>query len=70
MSVFKRVLRSGEGRKLKYLQDLVPDINALEPATEALSDEALKASTAEFRPRLDNGEELDDLLMEAFAVVR
>ena len=70
MSVFKRVLRSGEGRKLKYLQDLVPDINALEPATEALSDDALRASTAEFRTRLDNGEDLDDLLMEAFAVVR
>ena len=43
MSVFKRVLRSGEGRKLKSLQDLVPDINALEPSTEVLSDDALKA---------------------------
>ena len=70
MSVFKRVLRSGEGRKLKYLQDLVPDVNALEPATEALSDDALRASTAEFRTRLDNGESPDDLLIEAFAVVR
>ena len=70
MSVFKRVLRSGEGRKLKYLRDLVPDINALEPATEAASDDALRAKTAEFRTRLDNGEDLDDLLFEAFAVVR
>ena len=70
MSVFKRVLRSGEGRKLKYLQDLVPDVNALEPATEASSDDALRAKTVEFRTRLDNGESPNDLLVEAFAVVR
>ena len=70
MSVFKRVLRSGEGRKLKFLQDLVPDINALEPSTEVLSDDALKAKTPEFRTRLDNGEKPNDLLFEAFAVVR
>ena len=70
MSVFKRVLRSGEGRKLKFLQDLVPDINALEPTTEVLSDDALRARTGEFRTRLDNGESPNDLLVEAFAVVR
>ena len=70
MSVFKRVLRSGEGRKLKAIQALVPDINALEHDTEALSDDALRAKTTEFRSRLDNGEEPDDLLIEAFAVVR
>ena len=70
MSVFKRVLRSGEGRKLKFLQALVPDINALEPSTEVLSDDALKAKTPEFRTRLDNGESPNDLLFEAFAVVR
>ena len=70
MSVFKRVLRSGEGRKLKFLQALVPDINALEPSTEVLSDDALRAKTGEFRTRLDNGESTDDVLFEAFAVVR
>ena len=70
MSIFSRVLRSGEGRKLKALQALVPDINALEPEVQALSDEALQAKTAEFRGRLDNGEEPDDLLIESFAVVR
>src|SRR5690606_25049860 len=48
----------------------VPDIGALEPEMQALSDDALKAKTAEFRQRLDNGETLDDLLIEAFAVVR
>jgi preprotein translocase subunit SecA len=70
MSIFKRVLRTGEGRKLKALQSLVPDINALEPETGALSDDALRAKTAEFKQRLERGEDLDDLLVETFAVVR
>src|SRR3954454_25337565 len=70
MSVFRRVLRAREGRKVKGLASLVPDINALEPEIQALSDDALRAKTGEFRQRLDNGEELDDLLVEAFAVVR
>ncbi len=70
MSIFSRVLRSGEGRKLKALQALVPDINALEPELQALSDDALRAKTGDFRQRLDNGEEPDDLLIESFAVVR
>ncbi len=48
---------------------MVPDINAFEPEIAALSDDALKAKTVEFRERLDNGEDLDDLLLEAFAVV-
>ena len=70
MSIFSRVLRSGEGRKLKALQALVPDINALEPEMQALSDDALRAKTGEFLQRLDNGEEPDDLLIESFAVTR
>jgi preprotein translocase subunit SecA len=70
MSIFDRVLRSGEGRKLKAVQALVPDINALEPEIQALSDEHLQAKTAEFRNRLDKGEEPDDLLIESFAVIR
>jgi preprotein translocase subunit SecA len=70
MGMFDKILRSGEGKKLKALQGLVPDINELEPELEALSDDALKGKTAEFRQRLDNGEDLDDLLIEAFAVVR
>ena len=70
MSVFKKVLRSGEGRKLKALDALVPDISALEPETQALDDDALRAKTGEFRNRLANGEEPDDLLIESFAVVR
>jgi preprotein translocase subunit SecA len=70
MSIFKKVLRSGEGRKLRALQALVPDINALEPEVEALDDDALRAKTGEFRTRLDNGEDPDDLLIESFAVIR
>src|SRR5204862_2721498 len=48
----------------------VPDINALEPEITALTDDALKHKTVEFRERLDRGEELDDILVEAFAVTR
>ena len=70
MSIFSKVLRAGEGRKLRALQGLVPDIDALEPQMQALSDDGLRAKTAEFRSRLDKGETLDDLLIEAFAVVR
>src|SRR5688500_10161263 len=70
MGMFDRILRSGEGRKLKALQGLVPDINALEPDLEKLSDDDLRARTGEFRQRLERGEDLDDILLEAFAVVR
>ena len=70
MKVLDRVLRAGDGKRVKALQGLVPDINALAQAMSALSDEALRGKTAEFRSRLDRGEELDDLLVEAFAVMR
>jgi len=70
MGIFDRVLRSGEGKKVRALASLVPDVNSLEPEMEALSDDALKGKTGELRQRLDNGEELDDVLLEAFAVVR
>ena len=70
MSVFTRVLRAGEGKKVRRLAELVPMVNDLEPAMEALSDEELRHKTVEFRERLDAGETLDDLLIEAYAVVR
>src|SRR5437588_11189071 len=57
-------------RELKRLRPLVAQINALEPSIQPLSDDALRAKTAEFRQRLANGEALDDILPEAFAVVR
>src|ERR687894_1340924 len=70
MSLLDRFLRAGEGKKVRALQSLVPDIGELEPEMHALSDDGLRAKTADFRQRLDNGETLDDLLIEAFAVVR
>ncbi len=70
MSIFRKVLRAGEGKKVRALQALVPDINALESAMRELSDSGLQAKTVEFRERLGRGEVLDDLLIEAFAVVR
>ena len=70
MSVLSRVLRSGEGKKLKAIESLVPDINSYEPEFEKLPDQALQTKTNEFKERLGRGEELDDLLVESFAVVR
>ena len=70
MGILDRILRAGEGKKLKALQSLVPDINAHEASIRKLSDAELVAKTAEFRHRLERGETLDDLLLEAFAVVR
>ena len=60
----------GEGRKVKVLQQRVEAVSALEPEMEKLRDEELRAKTDEFRGRLEGGETLDDLLPEAFAVVR
>src|SRR5580698_4311582 len=70
MSVFTKVLRAGEGKKVRRLADLVPLIGALESEMQGLSDDALAHKTVEFRQRLDQGESLDDLLVEAYAVVR
>jgi len=70
MGIFDRILRAGEGKRLRRLQAVVPLINELEPSMQALSDAELRAKTDEFRERLANGETLEDLLIEAFAVVR
>ncbi len=70
MSIFQRFFGSSNDRKVKTLMARVARINGLEPAIRALSDEALRAKTAEFRERLERGETLDQLLEEAFAVVR
>ena len=70
MALFQRVLRAGEGKKLKALEALVPEINAVEPSVEVLSDDQLRARTAEFRSELDRGAELNDILIDAFAVSR
>jgi preprotein translocase subunit SecA len=70
VSVFGKVLRAGESKKVRSLAAIVPSVNALEPEIKALSDQALAAKTVEFRERLDRGEDLNDLLVEAYAVVR
>ena len=70
MKIMDRILRAGEGKKIKALEAMAPDIAALEPEIQKLSDGALKAKTPEFRERLDNGADLDDILLEAFAVTR
>jgi preprotein translocase subunit SecA len=69
-SVVRKLFGSHNDRVLQAQTPLVARINALEPQIKALSDEALRAKTPEFRARLANGEKLDVLLPEAFAVVR
>ncbi|ASC71151.1 Protein translocase subunit SecA [Halomicronema hongdechloris C2206] len=68
--MLKNLLGDPNARKLKKYQPDVVEINLLEEEVSALSDEALVAKTAEFKQRLNKGESLDDLLTEAFAVVR
>ncbi len=85
MGLFSKILHAGEGRRLKAVQAIVPEVNALEPEIERLSDEQLVAKTAEFRQQVDRARSgaknpdhekdvvadvLDDVLPEAFAVVR
>ena len=70
MNVLKMVFGSRNDRLLRGMRRSVERINALEPSVQALSDEALKAKTAEFRERHQAGESLDQLLPEAFACVR
>ncbi|MHA2938508.1 preprotein translocase subunit SecA [Vibrio sp. RC27] len=65
-----KVIGSRNDRTLRNLKKIVKQINSFEPSFEALSDEELKAKTVEFRQRLEQGEDLDKLLPEAFATVR
>ncbi len=69
-NLLTRILKIGEGRKVKALWRAVEAVSELEPQVEQLSDEKLRAMTEEFRRRLDEGETLEDLMNEAFAVVR
>ncbi len=67
---FSKLLRTGEGRQVKQYQKTADRITELEPRMQALTDQELAHLTIEFRERLDRGEKLDDLLVEAFAAVR
>jgi preprotein translocase subunit SecA len=69
-NIIDKVLRAGEGKRMKVLEQQARRINELAPQMAALSNSELAAKTAEFRERLDRGESLDDLLYEAFAAVR
>jgi preprotein translocase subunit SecA len=66
----KKILGTSHEREVKRLRPKVEAINALEPRILALSDVELRAKTAEFKEKLDNGATLDDILIEAFAVAR
>jgi preprotein translocase subunit SecA len=69
-TLLAKVVGTQNERDLKRLRPLVTHVNALEPTIKTLSDEQLRGKTAEFKSRVANGEPLDDLLVEAFAVVR
>ncbi|MEV5965827.1 preprotein translocase subunit SecA [Kribbella sp. NPDC051952] len=70
MKVIDKVLRIGEGKILRQLQGIAKMVNSIEDDFVSMSDEELKGQTAEFKQRLENGESLDQLMPEAFAVVR
>jgi len=70
INLLTKVFGSRNDRSLRRMRKTVAAINAMEPALEKLSDDELKAKTAEFRARLEKGETVDSLLPEAFAVVR
>src|SRR2546423_6098734 len=67
---FEKVLRMGEGRRLKRLAQQADYITTPEPDFEKLSDEELRGKTTEFKERVANGEPLEELLFEAFATLR
>ncbi|MBC7305533.1 MAG: preprotein translocase subunit SecA [Dietzia sp.] len=70
MSILSKLLRAGEGRKLKKYTALADYVDSLSADTEKLTDDELRAKTGEFKRRVAEGETLDDLLPEAFAVAR
>ncbi|MFC0299985.1 preprotein translocase subunit SecA [Virgibacillus soli] len=69
-NILKKIFGDGNQRKINKIQKTVDQIEALEPEYEKLSDDQLKQKTEEFKTRYQNGETLDDLLVEAYAVVR
>src|SRR2546422_9052405 len=69
-TLVKRFVGSRNDREIKKIQPLVAKINDLEPRVSSLTDQELQAKTAEFKNRFENGESLEDLLPDAFAVVR
>ena len=68
--MFQKLLRAGEGKKVRALESLVPEINAVEGDYQRLSDEELRSKTNDFKLEVDRGADLNDLLIDAFAVMR
>lgn len=68
--LMKKIVGSKNDRELKRLWLYVNEVNELEPSIQALSDDELKGATARFKEKLDQGADLEDILVEAFAVVR
>ena len=70
VALLDKILRAGEGRQVKNLEKVARLVNQFEESISQLSDQGLRAKTDEFKARLADGEDLDDLLPEAYAVVR
>ena len=70
MSLLDKILRAGEGKAVKQLAKIALEVNRFENQIASLDDEKLQSKTAEFKSRYENGETLDSILPEAFAVVR
>ena len=70
MSVLDKALRVGEGKQLRRLKEVAEAVNNLEDKITSLSDEDLRGKTADFKKRIENGESLDSIMPEAFAVMR
>ena len=70
MGLMKKIFGDYSSRELKSIYPIVDKIESMADEYKAMSDEALRAKTTEFKERLQNGETLDDILPEAFATVR
>ena len=70
MKLVDKLLRAGEGKMIRALESVAAQVNAIEEHISSLTDEELRAMTTEFKERIAQGETLDDLMAEAFAVVR
>jgi preprotein translocase subunit SecA len=70
VAILDKILRAGEGRALKQLEKIAEEVNSHEVTFAAMSDDELRSMTPQFKERLSKGEDLDDILPEAFAVVR
>src|SRR4051794_4420977 len=70
LGTFEKVLRAGEGRRLKRIAEQAEYVLSLQPEFEKLSDDELRGKSADFKQRIENGESLEELLFEAYAAIR